>query len=128
MGASPLAASQMDGGRSLLNDLMQPPAGAAPVLNLGAMMQSPVANTEQTPPTGTGASSMEDSSQPATSKSSVSSREPATQDPARSLMGAIARGVLLQQQKQERELQVPCLLHILLCFNVERTPCYISSS
>ena len=119
MEASSLAASQMDGVRSLLNDLMQPPAGAAPVLNLGAMTKPPVG--ERAAPADTDASSTEDRLHPDTRSSSNFNREPARQDPARSLMGAIARGVLLQQQKQKQESQVLCSLTILLRPTSSRT-------
>lgn len=91
----------MDGVRGMLESLMRPPPGAEPVLDIGAMLSrgsrsAAAAAASSTDLTGAGESSMR-AQQPG-----VRGRP----DPARSLMGAIAKGVLLQQQKERLQTQV----------------------
>lgn len=88
----------------MLDSLMRPAAGATPVLNLGAMMGLPVTSN----PAAAGASyspgisGMKAANGPSDEAEQVQPKA----DPARSLMGAIAKGIVLQQQKARLQAQV----------------------
>ena len=88
----------------MLDSLMRPAAGATPVLNLGAMIGSPVSSNSAAAGSSysPGISGMKEANGPSDEAKQVQPQA----DPARSLMGAIAKGIVLQQQKARLQAQV----------------------
>jgi len=83
--------SQIDGIRGMLEALMHPPAGAPSMLNLAGPRRA-----EGSAAAGSGSGG---------SGSATAATLPAdAPNPARSLMGAIAKGVMLQQEKERRQV------------------------
>ena len=92
MGTRQTASSQMDGVRGMLDALMHPPPGARPVLDLAGSDFA----------VGAGGDARVNGTDAAISGGIAPITK--TQDPARSLLGAIAKGVLLKQEKERRQV------------------------
>ena len=84
-------ASQIDGIRGMLEALMHPPAGAPSMLSL-AGSRGAEGSTAAGSSGGDGGSA------------TAATLPPDAPNPARSLMGAIAKGVMLQQEKERRQV------------------------
>ena len=90
----------------MLDALLRPAPGAAPVLDLGAMMgaRAPASSLNVAAGASTSAGVLG-----VGTGDGVEQAEQPRGDPARSLMGAIAKGLVLQQQKERHQAQVvPC--------------------
>ena len=90
--ADQTASSQMDGIRGMLDALMRPPPGARPLLDL-AGSATVDANGAAAAANGSGGTVSGGDALPAEAP-----------NPARSLMGAIAKGVMLQREKERRQV------------------------